>query len=51
MFPFNLLFLGEIYDLEHVIARSDIKSIAADRSYVKHLAVLHKAQQAAKLYR
>ena len=27
MFPFNLMFLPEIYDLEHVIARKDIKRI------------------------
>ena len=27
MFPFNLLFLPEVYDLEHVIPRSSIKNI------------------------
>ena len=27
MFPFNLMFLPEVYDLEHVISRSDIKII------------------------
>jgi hypothetical protein len=27
MFPFNLMFLPEVYDLEHVVARSDIQRI------------------------
>jgi hypothetical protein len=27
MFPFNLMFLPEVYDLEHAIARSDIQRI------------------------
>ena len=30
MFPFNLMFLPEVYDLEHVIPRSAIKNIEFD---------------------
>jgi hypothetical protein len=30
MFPFNLMFLPEVYDLEHVIARSDIRRIESN---------------------
>lgn len=30
MFPFNLMFLPEIYDLEHVIPRNAIKNIDSD---------------------
>ena len=30
MFPFNLMFFPEVYDLEHVIPRSAIKNVEAD---------------------